>query len=72
MTSGESLAREGKYAFRATVDAPKPMFAHMASRADKNQTGDDEGSRGNNVAEIEPNKAKKRRIRLRCEATSQP
>jgi hypothetical protein len=60
-TSGEPWAREGRYAFMATKEAPKPTFAKIASRAERGHKADEEGNARNKVAAVEPRSAKKRR-----------
>jgi hypothetical protein len=50
------------------MDAPNPTFANMASRAERDQTGDEDGKKRKMVAAVEPRAAKERSSFLRWEA----
>jgi hypothetical protein len=67
MTSGESRAKEGRYAFIETIEAPNPTLAPIARRAENHHMVEVEGSRRNNDAASEPKAEKNRRVRFRCE-----
>ena len=56
------------YALSATIDAPKPTLAHMASGATRGQAGEDDGSRRKSIAENDPRAAKVRSSFFRCGA----
>lgn len=53
----------------ATTDAPNATLADMASRAERYQTGEEDGRTRKMVAAIEPRAAKERSSRLRWGAT---
>lgn len=64
-TSGESCARDGRYAFIATTEAPKPILARTASRAESGQNGELDGSGRKRAAAAAPTRAKMSRRRFR-------
>jgi hypothetical protein len=64
----EEVARRGRYAFRTTMDAPKPIFAKTARRPEKGHMGDEEGRRKKQREEKEPSAAKPNSNGLRYEA----
>ena len=64
----DDVARRGRYAFSTTMDAPKPMFAKMASRAESGHMGDDEGRRKKQREAKEPSAANPKSNGLRYEA----
>jgi|SRR5882762_6852146 len=71
-TSGEIFARDGRYAFIATTEAPKQTLARTASSADSSQIGELDGSGRKKVAATAPRNAKVRRRRLRWVADEIP
>jgi hypothetical protein len=71
-TSSDCLAKNGRYAFIATVDAPNPTLASMAKRAETGQIGDEEGRMRNSVAAKAPMKANPRRRRFLNFAANEP
>jgi hypothetical protein len=64
----EDAARRGRYEFSTTMDAPKPIFAKIARRAESGHIGDEEGRRKKHIAETEPSAAKPKSKRFRYEA----
>ena len=65
MTSGEALARAGRYAFMATEDVPKPTLAQIANTATRIHSGDEDDSDMKSMAEKEPIAANMRRSGFR-------
>ena len=64
----DDAARRGRYAFSTTMDAPKPMFAKMAKRAESGHMGDEEGRRKKQREEKEPSAANPKSNGFRYEA----
>lgn len=53
------MAKDGRYEFMATTEAPKLTFAWTASNTDTNHIDESDGSMRKSIVEMDPNTAKK-------------